>query len=103
MHPGGHVFLTDQISFSYFCRGSPNNHFYQIIFNSDHWFQKMMFKVPYIGTQEKWATPRGGHVFLTDQVRFSYFLSKVIQCKSLPNCDKPQPQAAMFFDRLNFF
>ena len=30
------MFLTDQICFSYFCRGSPSDYFYQIILNSDH-------------------------------------------------------------------
>ena len=40
--------LMDQISFSSFCKGPPNNHFCQINFNfnSDHWFQKSkIFKV----------------------------------------------------------
>ena len=33
-------FLTDQIYFSYCCRGSLKIIFGQIVFNSDHWFQR---------------------------------------------------------------
>ena len=39
--PMAAIFLTDQISSSFlFCRGSPSDHLFQIIFNSDHWFQR---------------------------------------------------------------
>ena len=41
--PGSHV-LTDQICLSFFCRRSSDDHCYQIILNSDHLFQRRIFK-----------------------------------------------------------
>ena len=37
------IFLTDQISFRYFSRGPPCDHFCQMIFNSDHLWQRRRF------------------------------------------------------------
>ena len=38
------MLLTEQISFSYFCRESPSDHFWQKKkFNSDHWLQMIRF------------------------------------------------------------
>ena len=65
-------FLTDQISSSYFCSRSPSDHFCQIIFNSDHWFQRRFLKFSHRDIMET------GHAswwpcILMDQIRFSYF------------------------------
>ena len=64
LYPWWPGFLTDQISFSYFCRGSPYNHFCQSNFNSilTTGFKEEMFTVSYTGTQGKLVTPCGDHV-----------------------------------------
>ena len=59
--PWWQCFLMDQISFSYFCRRSPGDHFCQIIFSSDHWFQEIKPRPP-------WRP-----CFLTYQISFSNF------------------------------
>ena len=41
--PMATMFLTDQIRFSNFDRRSFSDHFYQIIFNSDHRFHRSRF------------------------------------------------------------
>ena len=38
--PWWSCFLKDQICFSFFGRRSFSDHFYQIILNNDHWFQR---------------------------------------------------------------
>ena len=35
------MILTDQMYFNYFCRGTPSDFFFQIIFNCDSWFQRI--------------------------------------------------------------
>ena len=54
------------ICFGYFCRGSPGDHFCQIVLKSEHLFKKT-FKVSYTGVT--------GHApwrpcFLTDQILY---------------------------------
>ena len=55
MLPSSHD-LTDQICISYFCTKSPNDHFYQILFNFDHPFQSIFQFFCY-------GDKHGGHVF----------------------------------------
>ena len=58
-------FLTDQIYFSYLARRSPSDYFYQIILNSDKWFQNRR--------SSKFLSPRWRPCFLTDQISFGFF------------------------------
>ena len=57
------MFLTDHIFRADFEEGrSPSHHFCQIVFNSDHWFQRIFHR--YIMET----------CFLTDPICFSYFV-----------------------------
>ena len=69
------MFLTNKISFQYFCTGLPSDHFCQIIFNCDHWFQETIFLSFPKGTfiNETGHAPWRAAMFLTDQIRYSYF------------------------------
>ena len=67
------MFLMNQFFLAIFEEGhSPSDHFWQVILNSGHWFQRRRFlKFSYI--------MEIGHVpwwpcFLTDQIWFSYFV-----------------------------
>ena len=78
-------FLMDQIPFSYFCKGSPNIHFYRIkcsILNTG--FRSNMFNVSYIGTLGKLATPPDGY-FIEGLICFGYFCGKLSNDHFYPN------------------
>ena len=68
--------MTDQICFSYFCRGSPNNNFCQSF--STLVSEEKMFKVTFIGTYGKLATALAAMLFDRSNL-FYLILSKVIQ------------------------
>ena len=67
------MFLMDQIRFSYFCRGSPSDHFCHIIFNFDHRFQRRWF----LKFFHRYIIETGHYLwqpcFLNDHIRFSYY------------------------------
>ena len=75
-------FLMDHISFSYFDRGSPSDHSYKKVLNSDHWFQTRRFLnisiKPYIKGNRPCPLAAmffDGSLpcFLMDHISFSYF------------------------------
>ena len=63
-------FFTDQICFSYICKGSLSYYFCQIVYNSN--LQRRLLKVSYLGTKGKLDT-LPGWCFSTTEIRFSYF------------------------------
>ena len=106
------------IKYGYFCRGSPSDHFYQIIFNSDHWFQSSKF--PHRYKKETGHAPwrpcfwRVNFVLAIIVVRHSVTVSTKLFCilttgfrgedlQSFCYRDKPRPLAAMFStDQISF-
>ena len=56
MPPWLPCFLRYQIHLSYYCR-SPNDHFFQIVFVSDHWFKRQCIKFLTLVHKGNWPFP----------------------------------------------
>ena len=70
----GGRFLLELISLGFFCRGSPNNHFCQINFDSDQWFQRSRY-LEFLPSVHKgnWPGPLAAIFYWIELVSVIYF------------------------------
>ena len=61
------MLLTNQICFSYFCRRSPGDYFFQTVLNFNHWFQTRTFLSLILVHKVNWPLPLAA-MFLADQI-----------------------------------